>query len=70
LVTSNNKTKIINGELSPGRYFMNDDILEKEILNKEIAEQKKREIIIKKINENRQDYEEKLKEELKKYNEK
>jgi hypothetical protein len=58
------------GELSPGRYFMNDDILEKEILNKEIAEQKKREIIIKKINENRQDYEEKLKEELKKYNEK
>jgi hypothetical protein len=49
---------------------MNDDILEKEILNKEIAEQKKREIIIKKINENRQDYEEKLKEELKKYNEK
>jgi hypothetical protein len=70
LVTSNNKTKIINGELSLGRYFMNDDILEKEILNKEIAEQKKREIIIKKINENRQDYEEKLKEELKKYNEK
>lgn len=46
------------------------DIFENEILNKEIAEQKKREVIIKKINENRQDYEEKLKEELKKYNEK
>jgi hypothetical protein len=58
------------GELSPGRYFMNDDILEKEILNREITEQKKREVIIKKINQNRSDYEEKLKEELNKYNEK
>jgi hypothetical protein len=61
------------GELSPGRYFMNDDILEnfeKEILNREITEQKKREVIIKKINQNRSDYEKKIKEELKKYNEK
>lgn len=52
---------------------MNDDILdnfEKEILNREIAEQKKREVIIKKINQNRSDYEKKIKEELNKYNEK
>lgn len=52
---------------------MNDDILEnfeKEILNREITEQKKREVIIKKINQNRSDYEKKIKEELKKYNEK
>lgn len=52
---------------------MNDDILEnfeKEILNREIVEQKKREVIIKKINQNRSDYEKKIKEELNKYNEK
>jgi hypothetical protein len=46
------------------------DFLDKDILKKEIAEQKKREVIIKKINQNRSDYEKKIKEELNKYNEK
>lgn len=47
------------------------DFLDKDILKKEIAEQKKRKIIIEKINSlDKEKYVKKLKEELKKYNEK
>lgn len=47
------------------------DFLDKDILKKEIAEQKKRKIIIEKINSlDKENYVKKIKEELNKYNEK
>lgn len=47
------------------------DFLYKDILKKEIAEQKKRKIIIEKINsQDKENYVNKIKEELNKYNEK